>query len=52
MAEYTGGISLDRIDSPVSGSGSIVQIGVEAEINGAQLSVQKLDIYGKQGRTL
>jgi hypothetical protein len=52
VSEYTGGISLDRIDSPVNGSGSIVQIGVEAEINGAQLSVQKLDIYAKQGRII
>jgi|13_taG_2_1085334.scaffolds.fasta_scaffold07732_4 hypothetical protein len=52
VSEYTGGISLDRIDSSVQGAGDIIQIGVEAEINGAQLSVQKLDLYGKEGRIL
>jgi hypothetical protein len=52
VSEYTGGISLDKIDSSVQGSGDIIQLGVEAEINGAQLSVQKLDIYGKEGRII
>lgn len=52
VSEYTGGISLDRLDSPVQGSGSIVQLGVEATINGAQLSVQKLSVYAKTGKIL
>ena len=51
-AEYNLGVSLDRIDQSVSGSGSIVQIGIETTIDGAQLSVQKLDVYAKQGRII
>ena len=51
-AEYNLGVSLDRLSSPVSGSGDIVQVGIETEINGAQLSVQKLDVYAKQGRII
>ena len=51
-AEYNLGISLDRIDQSVAGSGSIVQIGIETIIDGAQLSVQKLDVYAKQGRII
>ena len=30
----------------------LVQIGIETNINGAQLSVQKLDVYAKQGRII
>ena len=52
IAEYNTGVSLDRLDSQVSGSGDIVQIGIETNINGAQLSVQKLDVYAKQGRII
>ena len=52
LAEYNSGIALDRIDSSVAGAGSIVQLGIETTIDGAQLSVQKLDIYAKQGKVL
>jgi hypothetical protein len=52
VAEYNLGVSLDRIDQSIAGSGSIVQIGIETNIDGAQLSVQKLDIYTKQGRII
>jgi len=52
IAEYNLGVSLDRLSSQVSGSGDIVQIGIEAHIDGAQLSVQKLDVYAKQGRII
>ena len=52
VAEYQAGVSLDRLNSSVSGSGSIFQLGVEAEIDGGSLSIQKLDVYGKLGRTI
>jgi len=52
VAEYTSGIALDRIQSTAAGTGSILQIGVEATINGASLAIQKLDVYAKQGRIL
>ena len=52
VAEYNLGVSLDRLASQVSGSGDIVQIGIETHIEGAQLSVQKLDVYAKQGRII
>ena len=52
IAEYHSGISLERLDSSISGSGSIVQLGIETTIDGALLSVQKLDIYTKQGRII
>jgi hypothetical protein len=43
---------LDRIQSAAAGTGSVLQIGVEATINGGSLAIQKLDIYAKQGRIL
>jgi len=52
VAEFNLGVSLDRVDQSIAGSGSIVQIGIETKIDGAQLSVQKLDIYTKQGRII
>ena len=52
IAEYNLGVSLDRLSSQVSGSGDIIQIGIESHIDGAQLSVQKLDVYAKQGRII
>ena len=52
IAEYNSGVSLDRLASQVSGSGDIIQIGIETHIDGAQLSVQKLDVYAKQGRII
>ena len=52
VSEYTGGVALDRIQSAASGTGSILQIGVEATINGGSLAIQKLDVYAKQGRIL
>jgi hypothetical protein len=52
VSEYVGGIALDRLDASVQGSGAIVQLGIEATIDGGALSIQKLDVYGKQGRII
>ena len=51
IAEFTGGGLTDRIKVPVGGQGSVLQLGFEAYINGDQLSIQKFDVYVKQGRT-
>lgn len=49
-AEYTVGTLADTVRAPVGGQGGVIQVGFEATINGAQLSIQKLDIYVKSGR--
>jgi len=51
-AEYSGGTLVDTIRVAGSGSGSVLQLGFEAELNGGALSIQKMDIYVKQGRIL
>lgn len=50
--EYSGGTLVDTIRVAGSGSGSVIQLGFEADLNGGALSIQKMDVYVKQGRTL
>jgi hypothetical protein len=51
IGEYTAGVVFDNKQINASGSGNVLQIGMEAEINGFELSLQKLDCYVKAGRT-
>jgi hypothetical protein len=50
IAEYTTGTLAEAIRLPAGGSGNVLQIGFEANVNGAELSIQKMDIFIKQGR--
>ena len=52
IAEYVSSAFIEQIKGQLSGSGNIIQIGVEALIDGTQLSLQKLDIYSGVGRTI
>lgn len=51
VAEFSKGIVLDKIKSSVGGSGNSLQVGFEADVNGSELSVQKIDAFIKTGRT-
>jgi hypothetical protein len=50
IAEFSIGIVLDSIKASVGGSGNTIQIGFEADVNGSELSVQKIDMFVKTGR--
>lgn len=50
ISEFAGGVLLDNIKSSIGGSGNIVQIGFEADVNGTELSVQSIDCFVKTGR--
>jgi hypothetical protein len=52
IAEFTSGIVLDRFSINAGGQGTVLQVGLEADINGNPLSIQKLDIGIKQGKIL
>lgn len=52
IAEYSLSIFLDNLKKQLSGNGNVVQIGVDAEVNGYPVSIQKLDIYAVTGRTI
>ena len=52
IAEYANGIALDTLKFNASGSGRVLQIGFESDINGSPLSVQKVDIAIKTGKNI
>jgi len=52
LGEYTGGIVLDRFTANLGGSGAVLQIGIESDINGDPLSIQKIDVGVKIGKTV
>jgi hypothetical protein len=52
VATYTNGIALDIANIPASGSGTVLQIGFESDIDGTPLSIQKIDFFLKTGKTL
>ena len=51
VAEYSDGVALQILSAQASGSGKIVQTGYEANINGAPLSIQRIEIQSKDGKT-
>ena len=52
IAEYANGIALDTLKFNASGSGRVLQIGFESDINGSPLSVQKVDVAIKTGKNI
>jgi len=50
LAEYSEGVALQTLSVPASGSGKIVQTGYESNINGAPLSIQRIEIQSKDGK--
>ena len=52
VAEYANGVALQTLSASASGSGKIVQTGYEADINGSALSIQRIEIQSKDGKTV
>ena len=50
IAEYSEGIALQTLSVQATGSGKIVQTGYESDINGAPLSIQRIEIQSKDGK--
>lgn len=50
--EYTSSILINTPKVNTSGSGEVVTIGIEAEINDAAFSIQKIDIHALLGRLI
>lgn len=48
--EYTTGTLVEVIRLAAGGSGNVIQVGFEANVDGRELSIQKMDIFVKQGR--
>lgn len=52
VAQYADGVALQTLSASVSGAGKIVQTGYEADINGSALSIQRIEIQFKDGKTV
>jgi hypothetical protein len=52
IAEFAGGIALANLPIQVGGAGNVVQFGIEIIVNGAAISIQKVSIYSKTGKTI
>lgn len=51
IGKYTAGVVFDNEKIQASGSGNVLQIGVETVVSGFEISIQKLDCFVKLGRT-
>lgn len=49
-AIYSNGTALQTLVAYPTGAGKVIQTGYEADINGAALSIQKLEIQAKNGK--
>ena len=52
IAEFSSGITVENVRASVGGSGTVLQVGIETEITGGLISLQRLDILTKIGRTI
>lgn len=50
IAEYGSVIDVSAISVNGGGSGQVLQFGFEAQVNGTGISVQRIDIFTKEGR--
>jgi hypothetical protein len=50
VAEYSDGVALNTLKVSATGTGKVVQTGYESDINGSQLSIQKIEIQAKNGK--
>lgn len=50
IGEYTGGAVIQSLAMNTTGSGKVVQVGIEVQLQGYPISVQRVDIYTKDGR--
>lgn len=49
-SEYTSGIVVDDISAAGSGAAKVLQFGIETEINGSSISIQKIEVFTKEGK--
>ena len=50
IAEYNANLMTNLVSLPAGGSGKVVQVGFEAQLSSYAISIQKIDVYTKEGR--
>jgi hypothetical protein len=51
-AEYTSSVVINTPKVNASGNGTVLTVGIEAEINNSPFSIQKIDIHALIGRLI
>jgi hypothetical protein len=46
------GIGVNSVSMPLTGSGKVIQFGIESTVNNNPVSIQKIDVYLKTGKIL
>ena len=49
IAEYSSGTVIDSVYVNAGGSGKVIQSGVESSVSGSRISIQRFDMYTKDG---
>ncbi len=49
IAEYSGNLAVQTLSVNATGAGKVIQIGFETQVNGFPISIQRVDIYTKNG---
>ena len=52
IAEYSTGVALENVKANLGGSGKVLQLGFETDVDGVPVSIQKLDFSLKAGKNL
>jgi len=52
VGTFTGGILTTKPSVQATGSGGVVTIGLEADIDGSQLSIQEINVLALIGKTI
>ena len=50
IGEWGVGIGISNLRAPIRGSGKVVQIGIDVDINGNNVSIQQVGIQAKNGK--
>ena len=50
IGEYNANPTVSVVSMPAGGSGKVVQVGFEAQSSSYPISIQKIDVYTKEGR--
>jgi len=50
ISEYSGGFFVERLKVQGSKSGQVLQIGLDTDVSGSGISLQKIDVLTKNGR--
>ena len=49
IAEYSRNLTVRNLSMSASGAGKVVQVGVECQVNGYPVSIQRVDVFTKDG---